>query len=185
MGDEALAAVKDLFSNYEENYKLLINIKEISFATDYKSQFAKVYLLACASYFEQKITDVVLESLSTKKCTLTHSFISKKALARQYHTLFDWKGSNANSFFGLFGDAFKDFMKKEIKEDEVLALSVRDFLELGQLRNKLVHDNYAMFILNLTTEDINEKFISAQLFVSKINLLMNKYRNDEKNNRLE
>jgi hypothetical protein len=182
MEDEALIAVKELFSSYQENYNLLININEISFSTDYKSQFAKVYLLACASYFEQKLTSVVLESLSTKDCVLTHSFISKKALARQYHTLFDWKGNNANSFFGLFGDNFRDYVKKEIINNEDLAISIKNFLELGQLRNKLAHDNYAMFVLSLTAEDINEKFNSAQLFISKIPPLMNQYREEIKSN---
>lgn len=181
MQDEPLLAVNDLFSSYEKNYQLLIDMNEISFATDYKSQFAKVFLLACASYFEQKLSDVVLSSLSTKHCVLTHSFVSKKALARQYHTLFDWKASNANSFFSLFGEDFRDFMKQSIKEDESLKNAIKDFLELGQLRNKLAHDNYAMFILNLTVEDINLKFISAQSFISKIEPSLNEYREAQKN----
>lgn len=174
--DDSLLAVNQLFDSFKENYELLINKNEISFATEYKGQFAKILLLACASYFETKIANVVLDTLDTKNCSLTHSFVSKKALSRQYHTLFDWKGKNANSFFGLFGEEFREFMKKKVIADEILNKSIKDFLELGHLRNQLAHDNYATFILSLTVEDINEKFISAQLFVSKIEPFSHEYR---------
>ena len=111
-----------------------------------------------------------------KKCDLTHSFVSKKALSRQYHTLFDWKGKNANSFFGLFGEEFKEFAKLKVKDDDNLNVGIKNFLELGHLRNQLAHDNYATFILSLTVEDISEKFISAQSFVLNIEFLVNQYR---------
>jgi hypothetical protein len=176
--NDPLLAVNQLFDNFEENYQLLISKNEISFATEYKGQFAKILLLACASYFETRIANVVLDTLDTKNCSLTHSFISKKALSRQYHTLFDWKGKNANSFFGLFGEDFREFMKKRVTEDESLKNSIKDFLELGHLRNQLVHDNYATVTLSLTVEDINEKFISAQSFVSKIEPFSHEYRNN-------
>lgn len=176
--NDSLLAVNQLFEGFKENYKLLIGKNEISFATEYKGQFAKILLLASASYFETKMTNVVLDTLDTKNCSLTYNFLSKKALSRQYHTLFDWKGSNANSFFGLFGEGFKEFMKKKVTDDQVLHESIKDFLELGHLRNQLAHDNYATFILSLTVEDINEKFISAQFFVSKIEPFSDEYRNN-------
>ena len=176
MKDDAMGAVNQLFESYQQNYQLLISIKEISFANEYKDQQAKIYLLACASYFETKVTDTVLETLETNDCSLTHSFVAKKALARQYHTLFDWKGRNANSFFGLFGGDFRDFMKAKIKGDIELDSAIKNFLELGHLRNQLIHDNYALFRLNLTVEDIQKKFSSAHGFVQKINPLANEYR---------
>ena len=176
MEDDALVAVNHLFDSCHENYKLLIDIGEISFATEYKSQFAKVVLLACASYFETKVSNVVLDVLNTKKCVLTHYFVSKKALSRQYHTLFEWKGKNANSFFALFGEDFKEFVKAKVKDDDILDTGIKNFLELGRLRNQLAHDNYAMFVLSLTVEDISEKFISSQSFILNIESLVNEYR---------
>ena len=67
MEDDALTAVNQLFDSCHENYELLISLGELSFATEYKSQFAKIVLLACASYFETKVTNIVLDVLDTKK----------------------------------------------------------------------------------------------------------------------
>ncbi|WP_353570040.1 HEPN domain-containing protein [Candidatus Albibeggiatoa sp. nov. BB20] len=170
MQDDALSAIEKLFSDYTENYALLIDKGEISFANDYKNQFAKIVLLACASYFESKLTKILLDTLNTQTCPLTYSFISKKALTRQYHTLFRWDDKNANSFFGLFGlfgDDFKIFMKQQVKDNEQFKIAIEDFLELGRLRNKLVHDNYVTFLLNLTVEEIQQKFSSAQSFINQ------------------
>lgn len=180
MEDDALRAVNDLFDSSHEIYEWLMKQEQVSFATEHKGQFAKIVLLACASYFETRVTGVVLDVLDTKKCTLTHNFVSKKALSRQYHTLFDWKGKNANNFFGLFGKDFKEFAKVKIKNSDILSDSIKNFLELGDLRNQLVHNNYAMFSLNLTVKDISEKFASAQSFVSNIKPLVNEYRDSLK-----
>jgi len=174
--DDSLVAVNELFTNCDKNYKLLLEIKEVSFATEYKGQFAKVVLLACASYFETNVINTVLKSLNTSGCQLTYNFVLKKALSRQYHSLFDWKAKNANNFFSLFGEGFKDFMKAKVKEDEALNLGIKNFLELGRLRNQLAHDNYATFVLELTVEEIQEKFLSAMFFTEKIESHCKEYR---------
>lgn len=161
MSDDALLAVNSLFLKYADNYQRLIDQNEISFATEYKNQFSKVVLLSCASYFESKITTMILDKLNTKTCELTYSFVSKKALKRQYHTLFSWESKNANAFFGLFGSAYSDFMKEKVASDVNVENGIKDFLELGGLRNKLVHENYATFSLQLTVEDIKRKFEST------------------------
>lgn len=174
--DDALIAVEQLFNGYEENCRTLIKSNEISFVTDYKNQFAKVILLACASYFETKVVNTIVESLNTKDCTLTYHFVSRKALKRQYHTLFSWDASNANTFFSFFGEEFKKYMVTRVKEDENLKSSIQDFLLLGSLRNQLVHDNYAMFSLELTVEDMWAKFENAKKFVFNIKNMTNEFK---------
>ncbi|WP_054114117.1 HEPN domain-containing protein [Marinagarivorans algicola] len=176
MSTVALNSVYDIFNNYEVNYAALMERKEISFANDYKSQSAKVALLACASFFEGQIREEILEILSTNSCDLTRNFIIKKSLARQYHTFFDWKCSNANCFFGLFGDEYKEYVQSRIKSDTILCQSIKDFLELGALRNKLAHDNYATFSLELTVENIKDKFQSALEFVKIIKPLSDDFK---------
>lgn len=174
--DDSLQAVNELFTNCDKNYKLLLEIKEVSFATEYKGQLAKVVLLACASFFEANIIDTVMKSLNVSGCQLTYNFVLRKALLRQYHALFDWKAKNANNFFSLFGEGFRDFMKTKVKDDESLDLGIKNFLELGRLRNQLTHDNYATFVLELTVEDIYEKFSSARFFTDKIESHCKEYR---------
>ncbi len=177
--DDALIAINMLFDGYEKHYEFLMQRGEVSIASDYENQFAKVALLACASYFEVKVTDVILEALVQGGCRLTYHFISKQALARRYHTLFSWDGRNANNFFGLFGDDFKGFVTNKLRDDDELKLSIRNFLELGALRNKLVHDNYATFNLQLTAEDIKSKFDSACLFLVGVRKHVDDFRMQE------
>ncbi len=181
--DEALEAVHNLFSRYDKNYKQLIDKNEISFATDYEEQFSKVLLLACASYFETKIIHTIFDILQkdTANPDLISNFILNKALSRKYHTLFNWQDKNANTFFGLFGDNFKEFMKNEIKNNPELSESIKDFLELGRLRNELVHNNYALFNLPLTINEIKAKFNSSQKFPLKIQELSIQYHHKYNN----
>ena len=54
----------------------------------------------------------------SNKNELLVSFVNNKAISRQYHTYFSWKDTNANSFFGLFGDIFSNFIKQEVRNSE-------------------------------------------------------------------
>ena len=173
---EAYIKLTALFSSFNENYDYLINEKQITFANDYQENQRKMMLLSCASYFESKLKDIILLFLATEGCSLTKCFIEKKALNRQYHTLFDWSKKNANAFFSLFGEDFKDFMSNEIKKDEKLEQSIKDFLELGSLRNALVHDNFITYSLNLSVEDVRRKFLSAEEFLNKIIICVEEFK---------
>lgn len=164
-GHKAIAA---LFKDYGENYTFLMENSHISIANDYKSQYSKVMLLSTASYFESKITQIMLEILNPHTCSITHGFMETKALKRQYHTLFNWDHRNANQFFSLFGSEFKEFMKEKLNADVDLNKSISDFMVLGSTRNKLVHGNYATFHLTLTAEDIFAKFENAIKFVDSL-----------------
>ena len=95
-------------------------------------------------------------------------FVKNKAISQQYHTFFDWKSSNANTFFSLFGEAFKTFMAAEIKNNGNLAESIKAFIELGRERNRLVHQDYGTFSLDKTTEEIFQLYRTALPFVQCI-----------------
>jgi hypothetical protein len=128
---------------------------------------AKVMLLCSASYFERTICDGILIAFSRSASqNIMISFLENHALNRKYHTLFNWNDNNANSFFGLFGEDFKKHMKKILNDEQQKYM--RDFLEIGRERNKLVHNNYATFNLNYTAKEIYEKFSTANKFVTVI-----------------
>ena len=94
------------------------------------------------------------------------AFVKNKAIERQYHTYFDWERSNANKFFSLFGTGFKDFMIARVKESKELAASIEAFLELGNIRNQLVHQNFAVFPLDKTAGRFISYTRQASLFVT-------------------
>lgn len=129
--------------------------------------FRKGVLLAAASYFESRICTLVLDYVRemSPETSLVGEFVKNKAISRQYHTWFRWDVSNANSFFGLFGSNFSNYMAERIKEAPELEKSIKTFLELGNARNLLVHKDYAAFSLDKTLEDIYEMYRTANGFV--------------------
>ena len=86
---------------------------EITLRLTAEENFRKGLLLASASYFENRITETLLGMVSnaTNNNLTVDEFFRNKAISRQYHTYFQWESSNANSFFGLFGEGFKLHMK--------------------------------------------------------------------------
>lgn len=155
---------------YEENQELdryLISHNEISLQSNFDSNFRKTLLLSIGSYFEDLIKNHILEFAEeqARAAEPLIEFLKNKAIERQYHTYFNWDKRNANAFFGLFGSGFKGFMEVEINKESDLQVSISAFLELGEIRNQLVHQNYATFPMDKTVEEIYKLYQKALLFV--------------------
>jgi HEPN superfamily RiboL-PSP-like protein len=149
-------------------YDYLLAQSQLTFANETNNSFRRSLILAIASYFENEITNVVREV--PRRHAGGHPFIceliEQKAVARQYHTYFDWEGGNANRFFALFGTNFRDAARVMVQRDNALDGSIRAFLELGNTRNRLVHLNYITFDVDKTPEDMMALFRSALGFVA-------------------
>ena len=129
--------------------------------------FPKVLLLAAASYFESRLTSAV-EQLAREATTDDHVLVwlvRRKAISRQYHNWFDWDKRNANQFFRLFGDGFKEQAEEWVNANDRLRNSIVDFLAIGRERNGLVHGNFGDFVLGKTAEDVVALYDSARVFV--------------------
>jgi hypothetical protein len=158
---------------YQEHNKLreyLSAVKEPSFLADADTQFRKVLLLAAASYFEGRLRSSLIDYFTEKAQNdqQTMAFLKAKGIERQYHTYFKWDGANANQFFGLFGTGYKDFMVQRIRNDATLGDAVKAFIELGALRNDLVHRDFATFPLEKTVDEIYALYERALLFVDSV-----------------
>jgi HEPN superfamily RiboL-PSP-like protein len=99
---------------------------------------------------------------------LIENFVRNKAIARQYHSWFVWDGNNANHFFGLFGAEFRTSMVARVKDSPDLQSSIKAFLELGNERNRLVHQNYATFAMEKTLEEVYALYQSSRVFVDAL-----------------
>lgn len=131
--------------------------------------YRKALLLSAASNFEATITSAILGHVeSTTNSMHVVSLVKNKALARQYHTLFDWEAKNANKFFSLFGDDFRQAMKDRLNEDPDLESSIKAFLRIGLERNFLVHGDFGSYSLELTTEEVLELHARAARFVQEL-----------------
>ena len=162
--------VDQLHENFTYLLSVLDNAGELSLRTVADDNFRKSLLLAATSYFERRMTETVLTFVedATNRNVLIAALVRNKAVSRQYHTWFQWTGSNANSFFGLFGSDFRDFMKRKVRDDQGLDDSVRAFLELGNERNRIVHQDYGALALEKTTEEIHALYCRAMNFVEMV-----------------
>ena len=59
-------------------------------------------------------------------------------------------------------------MVGRVREDKYLEDSVKAFLEIGNLRNQMVHGNYADFQLNKTVEEVYKLYQDATNFVDSL-----------------
>ena len=139
-----------------------------------ESAFAKTLLLAAASYFEVHLTQTIIDLYleMTQGVEELAEFVRRQAIGRRFAQLFQWgsdesPGRNANSFYVSFGERFSAHMKQRVQEDRDFDESVKAFLEIGNLRNQMVHGNYADFHLNKTVEEVYSLYTQAGRFVDE------------------
>jgi RiboL-PSP-HEPN len=165
---------------YDDNSQLLTYLRtnqQLSFANSVENILPKVLLLATASHLEFELQKLILDYFREITNNRDHAvaFVEKKAVARQFHTYFSWDAGNANSFFALFGNDFKIAMAELCQTDGDFAAAVKNFVAVGSLRNKLVHQNYAAFTMENTADEIWRMYESALRFIDRLPLLLREH----------
>lgn len=181
--------VEQLKNEYDELVEYLTT-QQPSLLNDLNKNFRKVLLLSAGSYFEKEITTILIEFVRTKSGDDERiiNFLEKQAIAGKYHQLFEWGkqdqpdgfGKNANKFFSYFGPTTRKQIDDELKPKqnetpeevtnrENISGSIVAFLEIGHLRNILVHSNFAAYNYDQkTTEEIYKLFEKALPFLDYI-----------------
>jgi hypothetical protein len=134
--------------------------------------YPKGLLLASASYLEVSTIDVIAGLYEHASLPELRIFVEKRSLERRFHSLFDWKNRKATQLFSLFGDECKARFVSRKQSDAGFGLSVDAFMEIGSLRNQLVHNNFAQFRLDKTAEEIKELHDTARVFPHQIAVLV-------------
>lgn len=165
--NQPVNTIGELIDEYRELAMLLDSAGEYSLKLSVDSSFAKTLVVSAASYFEARLTESLIELYSeqTNQSEVLVHFVRNLAIDRRYFQWFDWNSRNANSFFGKFGGEFKGFMSNKVCNDECLRNSIGAFIELENLRNALVHGNYATFQLDRSVDDILSLYEKALKFV--------------------
>lgn len=167
------------FNEHNEIIKYLNSQKEFSYALALEDNFRRTLLISSASYIETKVQKIIVNFFETHSSnTAIVSFLKNKALKRQYHTLFQWDGNNINSFFGLFGSDFKSSLLTSV-EQENMSENIKSFLELGKLRNELVHQNYLNYTIQKSYEEIYKLYKEATNFIEFLDNKMSEGTNNE------
>lgn len=150
-----VSPIQSFIQEYQELYNFLMLQGKISESIEVKNHYRKILLLSCASFYEMQITNLIQEFVKSHSTDeRVFDFLNNKAIQRQYHTYFNWKENNINSFLGLFGSEFKAKISSEIKKNDNLQKYVRSFIAIGNERNKMVHENYLEYKLDKTFEEI-------------------------------
>ena len=165
-----------LYSEQKELIAFLRQQGQLSFSQSVEVFLSKTLLLSGASYFESRITNAISD-YATRISGSDEALISlvrTKAIERQYHTYFSWRAGSRSSapFFAMFGSALKDLAKQELKNEQ-LSRAAAAFLELGDLRNLLVHENFASYPLDKTSDEIHQLYGAALIFVIYIENKLN------------
>jgi|ERR1700683_210728 len=168
MGEDT--AVDRLFEEANAVIRLLQASSELSLQVAASDHFRKALLLSAASYFEDRVCNLVMDYVRSRAngSHLVENLVRNKAISRQYHSWFKWDANNANQFFGLFGDEFKSSMMTRVKASKDMQASISAFLELGNERNRLVHQNYAVFPMEKTLEEVYSLYKSSTVFVDDL-----------------
>jgi hypothetical protein len=179
--------IEQLKAEYDSLVDYLTNTRQPSLLSDLNKNYRKVLLLSAGSFFEHQITSILCNFVRTASNGDDRivNFLEKQAISQRYHTLFTWgekdnpgkPNKNAATFLRLFGDAFKSKVEAELtgkpnetQEEKTYRLTIKSsieaFVEIGHLRNILVHSNFAAYVYDQkTTDEIYDLFCTAQPFL--------------------
>jgi RiboL-PSP-HEPN len=163
--------VDRLYREFSRLTSYLLEAKEQSLEITANEQCRKALLLAAASYFEDEVTKIVtswVAALRPHNQQVEH-WVRSKGIELCYHKWFKWERRDGKAFDGLLGTLFKDYMREQVQADIDLETALRDFLEIGESRNRLVHQNFGSFTLEKTTDEIYQLFNSARRFPPLLN----------------
>jgi hypothetical protein len=159
-------------SIYEEYLGLAGEGISMSSLTALNRSYPKHLLIACASSLEDQVKQF-LERLYRDGGGLALSeFVRSNVLERGYHGLFDWNNKKAQKFFSSFGEEVAERFKSELKGDDQLKLEHDAFMAIGSERNRLVHRDYASYLLSSTPEEVMDKYRLAVKFIQRFDLVI-------------
>jgi hypothetical protein len=159
-------AIDLLIERHDAVLNFLRESNETSMALDFEDSYKKLLVLTCSSLFESLLINSIYDfAKNSSDDARIAELVRNKALSRQYHTFFDWDKTNVNKFLGVFGEGYKQDVVENLNINESLMQGMRDFLQIGALRNRLVHGNLVEASPDLTVLEIKEKFYSAWVFL--------------------
>lgn len=163
--------VDDFYVKYEELLARLQAPEDASLRVWAHENFRRVLVLIMANHLENELRTILEEFFKrNSRSDLVSSFI-EKSMERQYHTYFDWEGSNANHFFAFFGETFKQEAIQDVRSKNELDDGIKAFLEIGNTRNTLIHERFFIVDLgNKTAEEFYKSFKKALGFMEYLKM---------------
>ena len=173
-GPDANNRIEELHNDHRSLVDYLQSNGQLLLQSRAQDAFSKTLIVAVASYFEVRLTQAIVDLYleATGPIDILAQFVKRQAIGRRFSQLFNWgnesrHSQNANGFYRLFGSGFADYMIQKVRDDESLDDSVKAFLEIGNLRNQMLHEDFADFQLNKTVDDVYSLYQTATTFVER------------------
>jgi len=166
-------AVTNTYVEYSDLLTFLLNSGQVSYSAISGVMFSKLLTISIGSYFETELKEIV-EGAFNKKNTnrIVIEFSKKNGFERKFHTWFSWEKTNANSFFSMFGNQFAEAAKSFVIANKI-EIPIKNFMEIGRERNRLVHENILIAPFEKTLDEVFDQYLSARIFVDSLPYLFN------------
>jgi len=159
-------AVRVLHEDYEA---LVLDLsRSPSGLTALNRSFHKHLLVAAASSLEERVKKITIDLFRDHGTNELSKFVEVNVMVRSYHSLFAWKDEKAAPFFASFGEQCVSEFKEKLRSDDDLRSEHDAFMRLGNLRNQVVHNDYATFPISLTPDDVISLYKMAMAFTERI-----------------
>ena len=182
LGPDANNRIEELHNDHRDLVGYLQSNGQLLLQSRAQDAFSKTLIVAVASHFEVRLTQAIVDLYleTTGPIDVLAQFVKRQAIGRRFSQLFNWgdesrHGQNANGFYRLFGSSFAEYMIQRINRDKSLDDSVKAFLEIGNLRNQMVHEDFADFQLNKTVDEVYDLYRSATRFVSEFRAIIREF----------
>jgi hypothetical protein len=166
VGAVHIGPVNTMFEDYQGLVRDLRGMSPSGLSALNRS-YHKHLLVAAASDLESRVKELVPEIFLRHGRDELSAFVAKNVLSRGYSTLFSWNDETAQPFFAGFGEACGKGFKARLKTDDALKTEHDAFMRLGNLRNRVVHNNYAMYSIELTPAEVIELYHQAVQFTHR------------------
>jgi hypothetical protein len=165
-----MTQIDRIFNEFKDSADLLMKQGEVSLSIALDENLRKILILSAASYFEYRLSNIVLNFVekTTQKNTLILPLIKQKVIIKQYHSWFDWESKNANKFFSMFGEKFKIEISKKIELDSTKKECMISFMSIGNQRNMIVHNDYSTYTIEYTPDELFVRYQSANRFIDEV-----------------
>ncbi len=161
----ARTLIDEHYDRFTSVIQKLYDEGSLSEAQALQDTLRRTFVVGAASFFEQTLKEAILDLVASRSGSNSAvvALVKTAVVERGFHQLFQWDAKNANRFFSYFGADFGDQMKQKCIGD--LKVSMQSFMELGNLRNCIVHQNFHLFYFEKTLDECYATYKEAQKFV--------------------
>ena len=160
--ERSIALVESI---YDEYLDLTRDRLSMSSMTALNRSYPKHLLIACASSLEDQVKQFLEQLYKEAGGETLFEFVSSNVLKRGYHSLFDWDNEKAQKFFSAFGEGVAGRFRTLVKTDAGVKIQHDAFMSIGSERNRLVHRDYASYVLEATPSEVMSRFRLGTKFV--------------------